>query len=613
MSGPRIRPSRPKAAPPADPAVERDWSLRRAAAAAADVPADERDRRAADHARDALAFAADEHMLHDAWAAVAAKRSAPGSDGHRIERDGIEARSRSVAALAGELGTGRVRPGPVRTVTLGKPGGGERVIRVPNQHDRVALRALAAAVRAAVGPGALRGFDGPGLGRSAAVAALRHAVGRFAAAGVAAAARTLDVAGCFDHLPHAAVAKAAAKTGLSDPFLSALKRAWGFGPDGVGIPQGSPLSPVLCDLVLTATLDAPVGNEFGSRVVVIRYVDDLLLVGDRADVDRAAKGCAARLGQLGGGVTFKPSADATVDPADDSPAGAEWMGFGLGVRGGRVAVVSPGDGLLDEARDRLALLRADDRHPDPDLAAVDVALAAAAEAGCAGGAPDRAWLTLLSGTLADAGFPEGPAEDELLAAWRAAERRQVLADRLWAMTADPPGRGEPVARRATPVEIAVSAVRADHAGGDGQLWGWRRAGGPGVPAAANARVSASASRTPGVAARRRGRPGAALPDPDPGEPREVRVFSDRVTAKDAVIDLPEAIGRGGNGDVRRDPRPVRAGARRDLRELGARPQNDSPLTRAGLAGYTSPTSGRPTPPDGPAAGRVRTSRVSGPP
>ena len=104
-------------------------------------------------------------------------------------------------------------------------------------------------------------------------------------------------------------------------------------------------------------------------------------------------------------------------------------------------------------------------------------------------------------------------------------------------------------RGASSVNVAVTSVRVRHGDDGGQLWGWRRAESLNVPAGANARVSASASRTRALLL------AAAdalthLPDPAPGETRDVLVFSDRVMVKETVIALPEAFGRGGNGDIR---------------------------------------------------------------
>ena len=547
MSGPRIKTPRPRHAPPSAAAVARSWSVADSATDAARAAGPEKDARRAGVARDTLALAADQDALLDATEVVAAGDTAPGPDGHRIARDGIEARHRSAAALAGELASGRFRPGPARSVTIPKGDGGERVIRVPNQHDRVALRSLAGAVRAAAGPGSLSGFDGPGLGRGAAIAALRHAVRSFEDRGVRPVARTLDVAGCFDHLAHDAVAKAAAKAGLADPFLSALRRAWGFTPGGTGVPQGSPLSPVLCDLALTAKLNAPIAAEFGDRVVAVRYVDDLLLVGGRADVDWAAKGCAARVTQLGAGVRFKPVADRAVDPDDPDAGPAAWLGFELAVRNGRVEVISPGPGLLEEARDRLALLRDDEEHADPD----PIAREAASEAGCAGGPPDFVWLGELRNAVAWAGFACASGEDDLADVWRRAERGQALTDRLWALLIDPPPNGSPEPGSGIKVEIAVSSVRLGRDGDGGQLWGWRRAASPGVPAGAGSRLLSSTSRTRALLAAAVDALGR-LPDPEPGRPRRVRVRSDAVVSGGTTLDVAEAYARASNENLRRE-------------------------------------------------------------
>jgi RNA-directed DNA polymerase len=70
-------------------------------------------------------------ILHQAYALARSKAGAPGVDGvtfQQIEASGVEA---WLAGLREELVSRRYRPGPVRRVTIPKPGGGERPLGIP--------------------------------------------------------------------------------------------------------------------------------------------------------------------------------------------------------------------------------------------------------------------------------------------------------------------------------------------------------------------------------------------------------------------------------------------------------------------------------------------------
>ncbi len=68
----------------------------------------------------ALADMCDSRTLQSAWQRVRANRGSPGGDG--ISVAAFAARlDRELALLAGEIRTGRYRPGPLRRVAIPKP------------------------------------------------------------------------------------------------------------------------------------------------------------------------------------------------------------------------------------------------------------------------------------------------------------------------------------------------------------------------------------------------------------------------------------------------------------------------------------------------------------
>jgi RNA-directed DNA polymerase len=78
-----------------------------------------------------------EDILRHAFTLACANAGAPGVDGmtfKQIEASGVEA---WLAGLREDLVSKTYRPGPVRRVTIPKPGGGERPLGIPTIRDRV--------------------------------------------------------------------------------------------------------------------------------------------------------------------------------------------------------------------------------------------------------------------------------------------------------------------------------------------------------------------------------------------------------------------------------------------------------------------------------------------
>jgi RNA-directed DNA polymerase len=236
--------------------------------------------------------------------------------------------------IRSQLEAGIYRPPPVRRVAIPKPSGGERLPGVPKTLDRLIEQALLQVLRPVFDPrfhGCSFGFR-PGRSARQAVERARQSIADGAAWAV-----DVDLDSFFDRVGHDALMARVARPVQDKQVLRLIRRYLEAGvmADGVrrpseeGTPQGSPLSPLLANVMLD-DLDQQLGGR-GHRFV--RYADDLMVyVGSERAGQRVMESITQYVEhRLKLRVNREKSA---VDRATKRP----FLGFGFFYRDGQVKV-----------------------------------------------------------------------------------------------------------------------------------------------------------------------------------------------------------------------------------------------------------------------------------
>lgn len=241
-----------------------------------------------------------EQALLDAWDQARAAALADGQGGPEIEQFEAAA-ARHVSRLCAELADGTFQPHPVVAVDIAKPVGGTRRLAVPCLEDRIVERALLAELDAVIDPLLLPWSFAyrRGMGVRDAIGCLVEA----REAGAAWVARA-DIDDCFDHIPRWEVLRRLREVVADAQAVDLVRRFMDrpvvghrvpHGERGLGLHQGSPLSPLLCNLYLDAFDRAMLAAGYR----VIRYSDDMAIpVPDRASAEQALADAAEVLSDL---------------------------------------------------------------------------------------------------------------------------------------------------------------------------------------------------------------------------------------------------------------------------------------------------------------------------
>jgi RNA-directed DNA polymerase len=232
----------------------------------------------------------DRSNMQRAWKQVKANKGAPGIDGMRIE-DFLTFAKENWTTIRQALLDGTYQPTPLRRVSIPKPGGrGMRMLGIPIVLDRLITQAIQQVLTPIFDPGFSESSYGSRPKRSA-HGALRQ-VQRYIKEGYGIVV-DLDLEKFFDKVNHdVLMSRIAGKVG-DKTLLALIGRYLRAGVEvgdtiqatEIGTPQGSPLSPLLANVMLD-DLDKELETR-GHRFV--RYVDDVLILTRSSRAGRRVK------------------------------------------------------------------------------------------------------------------------------------------------------------------------------------------------------------------------------------------------------------------------------------------------------------------------------------
>jgi group II intron reverse transcriptase/maturase len=210
--------------------------------------------------------------LEAAYLDAKRNRGAPGSDGETFERIDEAGREEFLAVLAAELGSGSYKPRAYRRREIPKGGGRVRTISIPTIRDRVVQGAIRLVLEPIFEADFSESSYGARPGRSAhqAIGLVRQGLLRRKHHVV-----DVDLSRFFDCIRHDRILQKVAQRVQDDKVLALIKQFLKSGGKR-GLPQGSPLSPLLANLALN-DLDHALDRGRGF-ITYVRYLDDMVVL-----------------------------------------------------------------------------------------------------------------------------------------------------------------------------------------------------------------------------------------------------------------------------------------------------------------------------------------------
>jgi len=218
--------------------------------------------------------------LEAAYLEAKRNQGAPGADGETFEAIEAAGRGEFLAKLAEELRNGTYRPRPYRRREIPKEGNRVRVISIPAIRDRVVQGALRLLLEPIFEADFSASSYGARPGRSAheALATVQVALMRRKHRVV-----DVDLAAYFDSIRHDRILERVARR-VCDRQVLALVRQFLKSVGQRGVPQGSPLSPLLANLALN-DLDHALDRGQGF-LTYVRYLDDMVVLAPDSEKGR---------------------------------------------------------------------------------------------------------------------------------------------------------------------------------------------------------------------------------------------------------------------------------------------------------------------------------------
>jgi len=203
-----------------------------------------------------------------------AKRNggAPGDDGKTFEQIEAAGREEFLSELVTELRQGTYRPRPYRRREIPKEGGRSRTISIPAIRDRVVQGALRGILEPIFEADFSESSFGARPGRSAhqAIGLVRQGLHQRKHRVV-----DVDLSRYFDEIRHDRILEKVARR-VQDGQVLALIKQFLKSAGKRGLPQGSPLSPLLANLALN-DLDHALDRGKGF-LTYARYLDDMVVL-----------------------------------------------------------------------------------------------------------------------------------------------------------------------------------------------------------------------------------------------------------------------------------------------------------------------------------------------